>query len=115
MDFDYSPKTKELQAKLNQFMADYVYPAESAYADELAANTAAGKRWTPLKTIENLKPKAQAQGLWNLFLPVDSAAASGYSGAGLTNQEYAPLAEIMGAVPWASEVFNCSAPDTGNM
>ena len=88
MDFDYSPKTKELQAKLNQFMADYVYPAESAYADELAANTAAGKRWTPLKTIENLKPKAQAQGLWNLFLPVDSAAESGYSGAGLTFAEW---------------------------
>ncbi len=115
MDFDYSPKTKELQAKLNQFMADHIYPSESAYADELAANTAAGKRWTPLQTIEKLKPKAQAQGLWNLFLPVDSAAASGYAGAGLTNQEYAPLAEIMGRVPWASEVFNCSAPDTGNM
>ena len=115
MDFDYSPKTKELQAKLLQFMDDYIYPNESAYKDELAANTAAGKRWSALNTIENLKPKAQAAGLWNLFLPVDSAAASGYEGAGLTNQEYAPLAEIMGRVPWASEVFNCSAPDTGNM
>ena len=115
MDFDYSPKTKELQAKLLQFMDDYIYPNESAYKDELAANTAAGKRWSALNTIENLKPKAQAAGLWNLFLPVDSAAASGYAGAGLTNQEYAPLAEIMGRVPWASEVFNCSAPDTGNM
>ena len=115
MDFDYSPKTKELQAKLLQFMDDHIYPNESAYKDELAANTAAGKRWSALNTIENLKPKAQAAGLWNLFLPVDSAAASGYSGAGLTNQEYAPLAEIMGRVPWASEVFNCSAPDTGNM
>ena len=115
MDFDYSPKTKELQAKLLQFMDDNIYPNESAYKDELAANTAAGKRWSALNTIENLKPKAQAAGLWNLFLPVDSAAASGYSGAGLTNQEYAPLAEIMGRVPWASEVFNCSAPDTGNM
>lgn len=115
MDFDYSPKTKVLQIKVKQFMLDYVYPAEQSYHDELAANTAAGKRWTPLKTIENLKPKAKAAGLWNLFLPVDSAAASGYAGAGLTNQEYAPLAEIMGAVPWASEVFNCSAPDTGNM
>jgi alkylation response protein AidB-like acyl-CoA dehydrogenase len=90
-------------------------PAEAAYTAELQANTAAGKRWSALKTIENLKPKAQAAGLWNLFLPVDSAAASGYAGAGLTNQEYAPLAEIMGRVPWASEVFNCSAPDTGNM
>ncbi len=115
MDFDYSPKTKELQAKLLQFMDDHIYPAESAYAAELAANTAAGKRWSALTTIEQLKPKAQAAGLWNLFLPVDSAAASGYEGAGLTNQEYAPLAEIMGRVPWASEVFNCSAPDTGNM
>jgi acyl-CoA dehydrogenase len=115
MDFDYSPKTKELQAKLQQFMAEHIYPAEQAYFDEIAANTAAGKRWTPLQTIERLKPKAQAVGLWNLFLPVDSAAASGYEGAGLTNQEYAPLAEIMGRVPWASEVFNCSAPDTGNM
>ena len=115
MDFDYSPKTKELQAKLLQFMDDHIYPNESTYKDELAANTAAGKRWSALNTIENLKPKAQAAGLWNLFLPVDSAAASGYAGAGLTNQEYAPLAEIMGRVPWASEVFNCSAPDTGNM
>ncbi len=115
MDFDYSPKTQALQAKLKQFMADHIYPAEQAYFDEIAANTRAGKRWTPLQTIERLKPLAQAQGLWNLFLPVDSAAASGYEGAGLTNQEYAPLAEIMGSVPWASEVFNCSAPDTGNM
>jgi acyl-CoA dehydrogenase len=115
MDFDYSHKTKALQAKLLQFMDDYIYPAEKSYHDELMANTAAGKRWTALQTIENLKPKARAAGLWNLFLPVDSAAASGYAGAGLTNQEYAPLAEIMGRVPWASEAFNCSAPDTGNM
>lgn len=115
MDFDYSPKTKELQAKLLKFFDDYIYPAEKDYKAEMEANTAAGKRWTPLQTIEKLKPKAQAQGLWNLFLPVDSAAASGYEGAGLTNQEYAPLAEIMGRVIWSSEVFNCSAPDTGNM
>mgnify|MGYP003461309436 FL=1 len=115
MDFDYSPKTKELQAKLLQFMDDHIYPAEAAYAAELAANAAVGKRWTPLQTIENLKLKAQAAGLWNLFLPVDTAEASGYHGAGLTNQEYAPLAEIMGRVLWSSEVFNCSAPDTGNM
>ena len=115
MDFDYSPKTKELQAKLLRFMDDYIYPAEDGYHAEIEANTAAGKRWTPLTTIENLKPKAQAAGLWNLFLPVDSAHASGYAGAGLTNQEYAPLAEIMGRVSWSPEVFNCSAPDTGNM
>jgi len=115
MDFDYSPKTKELQARLLKFMDDYIYPAELAYAQEMSANTKAGNRWQPLQTIENLKPKAQAAGLWNLFLPVDTAEASGYQGAGLTNQEYAPLAEIMGRVLWASEVFNCSAPDTGNM
>ena len=104
MDFDYSPKTKDLQQRLLKFMDDYIYPAEKEYAEEMQANTAAGKRWTPLQTIEKLKPKAQAAGLWNLFLPVDSAEASGYHGAGLTNQEYAPLAEIMGRVPWASEV-----------
>jgi acyl-CoA dehydrogenase len=115
MDFDYSPKTKELQAKLMKFMDDYIYPSEHEYEAELRANTEAGKRWSPLQTIEKLKPKARAAGLWNLFLPVDSAAVSGYEGAGLTNQEYAPLAEIMGRVQWSSEVFNCSAPDTGNM
>ena len=115
MDFDYSPKTKELQGQLQAFMDEHIYPAEGAYHAEIMANTEAGKRWTPLQTIENLKVKARAAGLWNLFLPVDSAAASGYDGAGLTNQEYAPLAEIMGRVMWASEVFNCSAPDTGNM
>jgi len=115
MDFDYSPKTKELQAQLQAFMDEHIYPAESAYHAEIAANSEAGKRWTPLQTIEKLKLKARSAGLWNLFLPVDSAAASGYDGAGLTNQEYAPLAEIMGRVMWASEAFNCSAPDTGNM
>jgi acyl-CoA dehydrogenase len=115
MDFEYSAKTKELQERVSAFMDAHIYPAEAAYSAELAANTAAGKRWSALETVEKVKAKAKAQGLWNLFLPVDSAAASGYSGAGLTNQEYAPLAEIMGRVPWASEAFNCSAPDTGNM
>jgi len=115
MDFEYSAKTKELQAKLLKFMDDYIYPAEVDYHHELEANTKAGKRWSALQTIEKLKPKARAAGLWNLFLPVDSSSASGYDGAGLTNQEYAPLAEIMGRVMWSSEVFNCSAPDTGNM
>ena len=109
MDFGYSPKTQDLQARVKAFMDEHVYPAEAAYAAEIEANTAAGKRWTPLQVIEQLKPKAQAAGLWNLFLPESEL------GAGLKNQEYAPLAEIMGAVPWASEVFNCSAPDTGNM
>ena len=115
MDFEYSAKTKALQVRVSAFMDEHVYPNEAACTAELAANTVAGKRWTPLQTIEKLKVKAKADGLWNLFLPVDSASASGYEGAGLTNQEYAPLAEIMGRVPWASEVFNCSAPDTGNM
>ena len=115
MDFDYSEKTKDLQRRLHAFMDAHVYPAETALQAELAANTAAGKRWTPLQTIERLKPLARQAGLWNLFLPVDSAQAAGFAGAGLTNQEYAPLAEIMGRVLWSSEVFNCSAPDTGNM
>lgn len=115
MDFEYSPRTRELQARLQRFMDDHVYPSEKAYEDELAANTAGGRRWSPLQVIEQLKPKARDAGLWNLFLPTDTAEASGYHGAGLTNLEYAPLAEIMGRVTWASEVFNCSAPDTGNM
>ncbi len=119
MDFEFSDKVKDLQARLQHFMDEHIYPNEDAYHAELEANTAAGKRWTPLQTIEKLKPKARAAGLWNLFLPIDSAQHAGlsaeYSGAGLTNQEYAPLAEIMGRVVWASEVFNCSAPDTGNM
>jgi len=109
MDFGYSPRTQELQAAVTAFMNEHVYPNEGRYWQELEANTQAGKRWTPLAVIEELKPKARAAGLWNLFLPESEL------GAGLTNQEYAPLAEIMGRVPWASEVFNCSAPDTGNM
>lgn len=109
MDFAYSPRTQELQARVQAFMDEHVYPNEQRWHDEITANTAAGRRWTPVQVIEELKPKARAAGLWNLFLP-----ESEY-GAGLSNQEYAPLAEIMGAVPWASEVFNCSAPDTGNM
>ena len=115
MDFDYSPKTKELQARLLRFMDEHIYPNEEAFQQELEANTQAGKRWTPLKLVEQLKDKAKEQDLWNLFLPKDTAEIAGVKGAGLTNQEYAPLAEIMGRVGWASEVFNCSAPDTGNM
>ena len=115
MDFAYSAKVQDLQARLRSFMDEHIYPNEGAFFAEIAANTAAGKRWTPLQTIERLKPVAKAAGLWNLFLPVDSAAVAGYAGAGLTNLEYAPLAEVMGRVFWASEVFNCSAPDTGNM
>eukprot|EP01041_Mallomonas_annulata_P018166 gene18166-biopygen11144 len=107
MNFDYTDKVTAMRERLLAFMDEHIYPNEGAYHAEIAANTAAGKRWTPLQTIENLKPKAQAAGLWNLFLPVDSAEASGYHGAGLTNQEYAPLAEIMGRVMWSSEGFNC--------
>ncbi len=109
MDFGYSKRTQDLRARVSAFMAEHVYPNEGRYWSELQANTAAGKRWTPLPLIEELKPKARAADLWNLFLP-----ESEY-GAGLLNEEYAPLAELMGSVLWASEVFNCSAPDTGNM
>jgi len=122
MDFGYSARTQELQARLEAFMDEHVYPAEPRYHAEIEANTAEGKRWTPLHVIEDLKPKARAAGLWNLFLPPTADGAHGSSDAsdaeftfGLSNQDYAPLAEIMGAVPWSSEVFNCSAPDTGNM
>ena len=115
MDFDLSPKTRDLQQRLQAFMDRHVSPAEATYHDELMANSLAGRRWTPLKTIEALKERAKAEGLWNLFLPNDTAVLAKKTGGGLTNLEYAPLAEIMGRVPWASEVFNCSAPDTGNM
>jgi acyl-CoA dehydrogenase len=118
MDFDYSPRTQELRAQLLRFMDEHIYPAEKKVEEEIEANTAAGKRWTPLQTIETLKPKARAQGLWNLFLPPTAGGkGSQESGRdfGLSNSDYAPLAEIMGRVPWSPEVFNCSAPDTGNM
>ena len=99
MDFGFSPRTQELQAKLQRFMDDYVYPAEGHYTAEIAANTAAGKRWTPLQTIEELKVKARAQGLWNLFLPpsADGSSREAEYGPGLSNQEYAPLAESWAA------------------
>ncbi|MFS2006847.1 acyl-CoA dehydrogenase family protein [Duganella sp. CT11-25] len=109
MDFDYSPKVKELQARLTAFMDQHIYPNEAAFHAEIEANRAAGNAWVPTNIMEEMKLKARAAGLWNLFLP-DSA-----HGAGLTNLEYAPLCEIMGRAHWAPEVFNCSAPDTGNM
>ena len=118
MDFDYSPRTEALLRTLRDFMDAHVYPAEAEYEAEMEANTQAGRRWTPLQTIEKLKPKARDAGLWNLFLP-PTAGGEGSTTTGrdfgLSNSDYAPLAEVMGAVPWASEVFNCSAPDTGNM
>ena len=104
MNFEFSEKTKELQRRLLAFMDEHIYPQEQRYNDEIERN-----RWQPTRTIEELKPKARAAGLWNLFLP------DAENGAGLTNLEYAPLCEIMGRSPMAPEVFNCSAPDTGNM
>ena len=109
MDFAYSPKVQQLQARLTAFMEQHVYPAEPAYYAEVEANRAAGNAWIPTRVIEDLKVKAREAGLWNLFLPESDL------GAGLTNLEYAPLCEIMGRVLWSAEVFNCSAPDTGNM
>ena len=109
MDFSYSPKVQELQRRVDAFMQEHVFPQERRYADDVEQNTRRGARWTPTTVVEELKVKARAAGLWNLFLP-DS-----HRGAGLKNIEYAPLAELMGRVPWAPEVFNCSAPDTGNM
>jgi acyl-CoA dehydrogenase len=109
MEFAYSSKTQALRERVDAFMQQHVYPVERRFHEEVEENTRRGARWTPTKLIEDLKPKARAAGLWNLFLPDSS------HGAGLTNLEYAPLAELMGRVPWASEVFNCSAPDTGNM
>ena len=109
MDFNHSPKVVELQQRMQAFFAEHIYPNEHRFHEDVAANTKAGKRWTPVAIIEELKPKARAVGLWNLFAP------NAKHGAGLTNLEYAPLAEITGAVHWAPEVFNCSAPDTGNM
>jgi acyl-CoA dehydrogenase len=108
MDFSYSPKVVELQQRMNAFFDEHIFPNEERFHDDIEANTRAGKRWTPVQLLEELKPKAQTAGLWNLFMP-------GELGAGLTNLEYAALAEITGRVHWAPEVFNCSAPDTGNM
>jgi acyl-CoA dehydrogenase len=104
MSFEPSAKAKELQQRLQRFMVAYVYPNEQRFHEEVAR-----ERWKPTKIVEELKSKARDQGLWNLFLPRDP------NGAGLTNLEYAPLCEIMGRSHMAPEVFNCSAPDTGNM
>jgi len=109
MNFDYTPKVLEMQGRLQAFMAAHLYPNEQRFRDEVAANRARGNAWIPTTLVEGLKTRARAEGLWNLFLP------NSPHGAGLTNLEYAPLAEIMGRVAWASEVFNCNAPDTGNM
>jgi acyl-CoA dehydrogenase len=106
MDFEYSDRVKDLQQQVRRFMAEHILPNETTHAAQVAAN-----RWATPPIVQQLKEKARAAGLWNLFLPVEHGPYSG----GLTNMEYAPLAEEMGRVTWASEVFNCSAPDTGNM
>ena len=110
MDFEYSPKVKDMQARLLAFMDEHIYPNEARFFEEIAANRAKGNAWVPTQIVEELKPKAKAAGLWNLFLPRSKRAPQG-----LSNLEYAPLCEIMGRVPFAAEIFNCSAPDTGNM
>src|ERR1700716_652421 len=104
MDFAFSGKVKELRGRVQAFMDEYIYSNEQRFHDEIERD-----RWAPSKVIEELKPKARAAGLWNLFLPHDA------NGAGLSNLEYAPLCEVMGRSIMAPEVFNCSAPDTGNM
>ncbi|MBT1154687.1 acyl-CoA dehydrogenase family protein [Aminobacter anthyllidis] len=104
MDFEYSAKTKDLLERLNAFMDEHVYPNEHRYHEEVEAD-----RWGHPAVLEELKAKAKAAGLWNLFLPESR------HGAGLTNTEYAPLCEVMGRVHFSSQIFNCSAPDTGNM
>lgn len=107
MDFEHNDRTKELIARVEKFMDDYIYPNEKTFAEQQAAFGA--DRWQVPAILDELKAKAREQGLWNMFLP-DSDL-----GFGLSNLEYAPLCEIMGRVSFASEVFNCSAPDTGNM
>ena len=108
MDFEHSDKVKGLLAQVSAFMDEHIYPNEQAYHDFV---TDPANMWKEWPGMEALKEKAHAQGLWNLFLPHEYGEFS----PGLTNLEYAPLAELMGRVPWASQVFNCSAPDTGNM
>jgi alkylation response protein AidB-like acyl-CoA dehydrogenase len=105
MIIEFSERAKELQTRVKAFMDEYVYPNEQTFLDQIEE----GDRWEPVSIVEELKVKARDEGLWNLFLP-----ESEY-GVGLTNYEYAPLCEIMGRSPMAPEVFNCSAPDTGNM
>ena len=109
MDFSHSDKVRDLQRRVTAFMDEHVYPSEAKFFAEVQANRERGNAWVPTAVIEELKEKARAQGLWNLFLPQSAR------GAGLTNLEYAPLCEIMGRSPIAPEAFNCSAPDTGNM
>lgn len=109
MDFAHSDKVRDLQRRVSGFMVEHVYPSESRFHAEIAENRRQGNAWQPTRVVEELKARARAAGLWNLWLP-----ESGH-GAGLTNLEYAPLCEVMGRSGIAPEAFNCSAPDTGNM
>ena len=109
MNFEHTDKVKELMARVQAFMDEHIYPNEATYEAQMQAFRDEGNPWRVPQILEDLKPKAREAGLWNLFLPHSE------HGGGLTNLEYAPLSEIMGRVGWASEVFNCSAPDTGNM
>lgn len=108
--FDTTPRAGELRERLLKFMDEHIYPNEAEFHRQV--NT--GDRWAHVPLLDDLKPRARAAGLWNLFLP-PASDPQGRFGAGLTNLEYAGLCEIMGRVWWAPEVFNCSAPDTGNM
>ncbi len=110
MDFSYTSKVESLRAELMGFFSEFIFPNEAAHRDEVQRNRANGNAWLPTQVVEQLKPRARERGLWNLFLPKSSRAPQG-----LSNLEYAPLCEIMGAVAWSAEIFNCSAPDTGNM
>jgi len=110
MEFQYSDTTRALLDRLLRFMDRHIYPNERAFLQEIAANRARGNAWVPLQLIEELKREARAEGLWNLFLPRSARAPEG-----LSNLDYAPLCEVMGRSVFAPEVFNCSAPDTGNM
>jgi acyl-CoA dehydrogenase len=114
MDFAYSDRCKDLQTRLLAFMDEHIYPNEKAFKEEVDRNGQQGNRWVPTELVERLKPFARQQGLWNLFLP-PIGKHSARAPEGLSNLDYAPLCEIMGRVAWAPEVFNCSAPDTGNM
>jgi acyl-CoA dehydrogenase len=110
MEFEYSDKVQQMRKRLLAFMEEHIYPNEEAFHHEVDENRRKGNAWVPTTVVESLKPKAREAGLWNLFLPRSTRVPEG-----LNNLEYAPLCEIMGRVHFAPEVFNCSAPDTGNM
>ena len=109
MSFEFSDRSKDLQLRISKFLDDHIYPAEAIYAQQMEEFTQQGDRWQIPQIIEDKKEIAKSEGLWNLFLPENPMGES------MSNLDYAPLAEIMGRIPFSSEIFNCSAPDTGNM